>query len=413
MLLLVHAALAADLSLADALATLRADNPDLAQARARVAQARAAVGQVRGGLLPTLVASGGYTRNDDEAVLDFADLLDQIPLDIETPDPVTIQPLDSWSGSATLTVPLVVPSAWGQLGAATAGVDAARAATTNAELTLQTAVVRAAAAQALDEGIVAAARQALQAAEAHATAADRAVAAGTAPPLSATQAATEVLRRQSELAQAEADLAQAERAMGTLLGRAEPVHVALPPVDAPDGDAAPELLAAEAQARAATARHTAAALAYAPVLAASATGTASTAEFITGENTAWRVGVNLSWTLFDGGAREARLADAAAAATMADASVTATRLRVAQAREDAAAALTVARTRLDLARRQATLAADASAIAQRGFAAGTVPSLDVIDAAQRAFDADVGVARAEAAVILASAELRRARGVPW
>ena len=36
MLLLVHAALAADLTLADALAALRVDNPDLAQARARV-----------------------------------------------------------------------------------------------------------------------------------------------------------------------------------------------------------------------------------------------------------------------------------------------------------------------------------------------------------------------------------------
>jgi outer membrane protein TolC len=413
MLLLLAAAQAADpLPFDEALAQLRANSPDLAQAEARVRAARAQVGSVRALLLPTVTVSGAYTRNDQEFILDFADSFpDDLPIEIDFPDPVTLQPLDAWTGAATVTVPLVVPAAWGQLGAASAAVDAVDAGRDGAEAALTLALAQIAVARQVAAGTVAASERALETAQAHHDAIARAVEAGTQPPLARLSAEAEVLRRQQQFAQARADLRAAERAAGALLGGDTPVSVAPPAPDVPDTrrDTA-EIQAADAQLTAATRRRTAATLGYAPALAASFTAQASTQPFVTGDDTAWRAQLGLTWTLLDGGARESRLAEAAANVALARASAESARIKVSKDEADAREALEVARTRADLAARQRDVAREAEAVSRRGLAAGTVSPLDARDAAERAFAADIGAEQAQAAVSLAAAALRRARG---
>ncbi|HET6923438.1 MAG TPA: TolC family protein, partial [Anaeromyxobacteraceae bacterium] len=59
----------AALALEEALRELDAQNLTLAQAQARAEEARAVVRQSAAALLPTLSATGSYTRNSQEVVL--------------------------------------------------------------------------------------------------------------------------------------------------------------------------------------------------------------------------------------------------------------------------------------------------------------------------------------------------------
>jgi outer membrane protein TolC len=77
---------------------------------------------------------------------------------------------------------------------------------------------------------------------------------------------------------------------------------------------------------------------------------------------------------------------------------------------DAERDLAVARERLRLAETQGQLATDAAASAKRSFDAGVASSLDVIDANDRLYQADVGRADARARLAQARVALDRALG---
>ena len=111
---------------------------------------------------------------------------------------------------------------------------------------------------------------------------------------------------------------------------------------------------------------------HAPVVSASATGLAATVPYPTGKETAWRVGLEASWTLFDGGLRYGRLAQARADLAAAEAFETAETLRVSREARDAERDWDLARQQLALAEEQSRLGAEAASVAQRGLAAGTV-----------------------------------------
>jgi outer membrane protein TolC len=72
--------------------------------------------------------------------------------------------------------------------------------------------------------------------------------------------------------------------------------------------------------------------------------------------------------------------------------------------------LDVARERLRLAEAQRRLAADAAASARRSFDAGVASSLDVIDANDRLYQADVGLAESRARLAQSGLALERALG---
>lgn len=407
------------LSLDEALDRLHDANPDLATAAHRVDEARAVATLARAPMLPALQAVGSYQRNDREVSVSFADSLTDLglPIQIDTsklPPPLVIQPQEFLAVNGQLRVPLVVPSSIGDALAAARAVDAAESGEDAVRLALDTALVQSAAqAQALDE-VVAAATRAQEVAMAHRDAQHRAFDAGTTNRLSVLQADADVVRRESELAAAVGSADAAHRALGLLLGQAGAVTVALPELTevAPSGDH-PELVAARLRVQAAEKQLLATRLRYAPSLSGWALAGASTAPYPTGRKDVWKAGVDLTWTLADGGAREGRMAQASAQLHIAEEALTSVTLRLDTAREDATQAVAVAREQLRLATTQAALAGEAAEVALRGVGSGVATALEARDAEERAWLADVGVARARAQVTAALASLRRAAGVQW
>jgi len=411
-------------SLDDALRELDAQNLTLVQARSRAEQARAVVREARAPVLPTLTATGSYARNSDQARVAIADLVRALNPAAPTqglPPPLVIQPLEAWTGAAALRVPILAPSAWFDLSAAGQAAEASAASEDTARLQIRSAFVQAAWLAAMGEEVVAASERAVETARDQERTSRRAVSAGTAAPLSILQAQTETTRRQGDLVRARSDQDRAELALGVFLGRADPVRVVLPASAVPaslDADALaaealarrPELRAQEAQVLAADRQLASARWRYAPQLSATGSAFASDVPYPTGKKEGWRVTVDLTWPLYDGGFRYGKADEAAAALSGAEAARQQQRLEVAQQVKDAARDVAVARERLALAERQRAFAAEAAASARRGFEAGVAGSIDVLDANDRLYQAEVGLASTRAQLGVALAALERAVG---
>jgi outer membrane protein TolC len=412
------------LGLDQALGELDAKNFGLAEARSRVAQARALVGQASSPLLPQVVAAGGYARNSDEAKVAIGNLFQAIG---QAPPPgfpgtLYIQPLAAWTVSGSVKVPLLVPNAWADRTAAQQGAEVAVASATAMRLQLRAVLVQAAWAASAAEEIVAASERAVQTAEEHRQTSARMVEAGESASLSVLKADTELVKRQSDLVRARAELQRARLALGVLLGRSEQVRVLLAKPQSADASAASEGLVAEALGRraelqadaakiqVAEAQRLSARLRFLPQLSGTATVFASDMPYPTGKKEGWRLTLDATWPLFDGGYRSSKRAEAEAEAEGARASLQAQRLAVAQEVADAAREVGVAAERLRLAERQCAFAAEAAASAKRIFEAGVAGSLEVLDANDRLYQADVALADARGRLGIARAGLAKALG---
>jgi outer membrane protein TolC len=423
----------AELSLADALTELDRQSPALAQARARADEASGLVREALAGLLPTVSATGTYLRNSDDARINLGALLSLLPLPEGTPlpPPVVIQPLESFTGTLAARLPLLVPTAWFDLAAARDAEQSAAAQAQAARLALRAGLATTAHLGAAAEEAVSASERAVENAGALAASAERKVKAGTAAPLDALRARTEQVKRESDLVRARADLARLRQAAGALLGRTAPVRVLVPPVgDPPSGAPAeagaeagagdplvaealsrrPELAAAAAQVSAADHQVRSAWARLAPQLSASGAAFAADVPYPTGERRGWRATVDLTWALYDGGFRYGRRRETEARAAGARAAEAAQRVQVAQEAQDAARDLGVAAERLRLAGEPGGLADEAAGTARRGYEGGVASSLDVVDANDRLYAADVGLAEARARLAAARVALDRATG---
>jgi len=393
----------------EALREVERQSPTAAQARGRAEEASALVRQVRAALLPTLSATAGYTRNSDAV---------EAPV---PPSPFVIQPLEFFSVGGSLRVPIAAPQGWADLSQARHAAAAADAGADATRLQLRLAVVQAAWLAAEGAEATQAAERALAVAADQARSARRAVDAGIQPPLAALQAEAQALQRESDLVRTRAAAEKAELALGVLLGRAERVRV--PPPAAPAGPPPdPAELGAEAlrlrpetraQAEQVAAAHsgvTSAWLRLLPQLSASAAAFAQDVPLPTREKQGWRATVDLTWSLYDGGFRYGKRQQAQAQLSQAQAGAEALRLAVLQEVEDAVRDLQVSSERLRLAEKQRAVAADAAAVARRGFQAGTTGNVDVLDANDRLFQAELAGADARARAGVARAALDRAVG---
>lgn len=409
---------APELSLDAALAELDRQNLGIAQARSRAEEAGAVVGQVAAQLVPSLSAQGSYARNSADARLSIPPLPPIFPEGRS----VVIQPLEQLSASAAVRVPIVIPSAWFETRAARGGARAADASAEAVRLQVRAGFAQAAHGARAAEEVVLASERAVEIAAEHARSADRRVKAGVAPPLDVLRARTEQVRRESDLARARADLDRARLALGILLGREAPVRIVVPdlaaapaaPEPAPSAAEAverrPEMRSQRSQVEAAEDQVRASWARLLPQLSATGSAFASDVAYPTGEKEGWRATVDLTWPIFDGGLREARRRQTRAQLATARAGAEAQRLAVVQEVADGARDLAVARERLRLAETQRGLASDAAESAQRSFEAGVASNLDVVDANDRLYQADVGLAEARARVAQAAIGLERALG---
>ena len=411
------------LTLDQALAELDSQSPTLVQARGRVADARALATQAAVPLLPTLVAAGGYTRNSADAIVDLSKLpLAGLPAGALSSGPLVIQPLGVWTVSGSLRVPLIVPNAWADWAAAQRAADSLAATAESARLQLRASLAQAAWAAAAAEEIVAASERAVTVAEEHQRSAARSVTAGTEAPLSVLKAETEVVKRQSDLAQARANRERSHLALGVLLGKTEPLRVLLPPIAGGETphpvdslvaealQARPELVAQEAQIRAARAQVTSARLRWLPQISGSGAVFAADVPYPTGKKEGWRLTLDALWPLYDGGLAGGKRDQAQADLLTARAAAEAQRLNVIQEVQDTRRDVSVAGERLRLAEQQRDLATAAAASAKRTFEAGVASSLDVLDANDKLYQADVGMADAHGRLGIARVALDRALG---
>jgi outer membrane protein TolC len=114
--------------------------------------------------------------------------------------------------------------------------------------------------------------------------------------------------------------------------------------------------------------------------------------------------------LYDGGLRYGTRREADAAIQLAHTEAAQQRLHIQQEIADAEREIRVADERLRLAQARAQLARDAAASAQRSFTVGITSSLDVLDANDKLFQAEVALAAERARKAQARIELERARG---
>ena len=425
-------ALAADpvhVSVDVALATLEAQNPTLARAEAQADAARGSSVVALSALLPTLTAGGSYTRNNAEASLDLTELFDTLGDLAElsggarpTPPPATVlQPLESVTGFATVRVPLLVPSAWASITASRRSVDAADASLQATQSSLRAAGLQAFWSAGAAEAFVESQAASVDRARELVRIAEVSVEAGATPRLSLLEAQTDLARREGDLLQAQANLAKGRLAVGVLLGGIEPVIVDLPPAANPatvDADSAvAEAWAARGEVRAAilaveVARRQllATRLGAVPTLSGSFNVSVSSEPYVTGENTAWRGTVDLSWPLVQGGLRAGMDEKGQAALADAEAALEATRLQVAQQVRNAVTDAGVAVARFEVAGRQRALAEEAGRVAQRSYTEGVADSRAVLDALDRLDLARAAEIDARARLGVADAALRVATG---
>ena len=154
------------LTLDQALSELDSRNLTLAQAKARAGEARGVSRQALAGLLPTLGVGGSYVRNNEGFSLDLQKPFGQLATVLSTalhtpfsfsdlPGKATIQPLEAFTGQATLRLPLFAANGYQDYLAASEAALAAEQSAEGARLQLGKKKIKTSAVSALGNGATA------------------------------------------------------------------------------------------------------------------------------------------------------------------------------------------------------------------------------------------------------------------
>jgi outer membrane protein TolC len=394
--------------LEDFLAAADTHSTDLREVRELARSLDGAAAEARGRLLPSASASGTYTRNEREVVVNLG------------PDRMAVlSPFDQLDARFTLTMPLLDVAAWEGLFAAEALADAADARTELAEDTVRLTIVQTWHGLVGARAVLDAANAAVLAAEHARSAAAARVEVGVAPAAELARAEAELARAQQARAEAQLAARLAAQTLTVITGltpddrRVELADdlAAEPAVDTflAGIDALPAVAAASHDVRAAERARDGAWAALLPTIGGSLTERLTNAAGF-GPNSVWALSVSATWTLdlvrpFAIETREGSLAAARTRAEearlVAEAAIIEAWERVASLRERAAAA-------------EAALAASARAEldARARFEAGAGTQIEAILSERDRFSAEVGRIQALAELRVARAALRTRAGLP-
>lgn len=271
---------------------------DLREAELNREIARSQVDEARARWLPSFTASGGYTRNEVDVVV-------TIPTGATTSTQATITPLDQADLTLQLNVPVIDVGAWLNFAAAEASAEAgerrAEASLAETDLAIATAYHQLIATRALLEAAV----RGRGAAEASLERARARVSASLASDLEVARAEAEVARVDQQIADAQLQATLAERNLEVLTGLAVGDERApaleddlVPPPETSTGDveALAEVRAADADVRAARLSRDASWAALAPTVSAFARERITNAAGF-GPSALWALGVQATFTL--------------------------------------------------------------------------------------------------------------------
>lgn len=432
---LAHGAEPVDLR--EALVAVERANPTLAAAEASLQIARVAPRRAWAAYLPSVVASGTYTRNSAVAELAFPDFAAGFEL-VETPSGPTLVPRrietlevqkeNQLGFQLQAQQAVLAPSAIPAIGAARAGVRAAEWGTEDVrrQLLFATAEVFYAAV-ALEEAVQVTEEHVRLFAQ-HLRAAEVAYQAGTAPELAVMRARTDLQGAERDLVRAQRDQQTMLGQLAQLMGREEADIVVVPPAELQsllEGQGvgeepevvveralrlAPSQRSLQARVEAAEKQHTAALASFLPNVGVGFTYTASNATGFSGQKDYWTASATVSLPIFDRGLRAADVAEAKARIREARAALQEDELRLRQDLREAELALTAAATSLETAREQAALARRSWEALETAFGAGAASSIEVADAASNLRSAELAVISEAVAYVSARIRLLRAAG---
>jgi outer membrane protein TolC len=413
------------LTLEDALIRARKENLDLKAAQARLRQADVASRRAWAGYLPSLTVSGAIIRNNQEVSFSPADLArppDAPPP--ETPSPsIVIQPLVVRQFQAEARQALIAPQLW-------AGIQAAYKAERVAELNVEQArreilfgVAQAYYGASAQQQAVVVQERLVELNAARAKDTRIRFEAGTVTRVALLRAEQDLSRAEQDLIRAKNAAASAKLVLATLLNFDEPAfELASPPEPQVDPKTDTEALvqrSLEARADVAASRETVQLsriqkrgvwLSYLPNLGLTATYRIVNAAALGAPPEAWAVTFGASWTLWDGGLREANLSEASARIAESEATARKTELT---AREE------VKRAQLDLesalanrlkAEQTVELAREAQRLTDVSFKAGVATYLEVADATTALTGAEIGLVSERLQASVATLRLLRAVG---
>jgi outer membrane protein TolC len=390
-------------------AAARGYNPDAREARANVTQQDAQADVALGRILPGLSARGTYTRTQYPSVLTL----------FEFPQPITIIPINQWSGSGTLTVTLVDLASFRRVGAARA-TAASSAQTLNATgLSVESQVVQDYFQLVANIALVAASNTALNVSRQGLLIAEAQFKAGTAAILDVDRARADVEQQVQQVAAAELQVALAARALRSASGIAPDLSDTVELADDlhPEPELSvfersvgglPSVAAAALNTRAAEEQSQAARFALLPSVTGTFTEYGSNTPSFVGHNWYYQAAINLTWTLDLTNLGNIRGQDGV---------LDAVRARELRARLNAADAIhrqwntvvsDIARSRSARVGRAA--AVHASVLARERYLAGTITQLDLLQAQRDAFTSEVNRIQADADLMNARVQLRLSTG---
>jgi outer membrane protein len=382
-------------------------------ARAALDEAGGRADQARGRLLPSLSARASYTRNQEEVVAEFPGGPGG---EIQR---ATIVAEDQLEATIRLDVPLLDVAAWSRFLGAEQRTEAARARLARAAQSVSSQVVSAYYQLVAARALVEATERSIATAEDNLRAVEARFAAGIASEVDRQRARADVARAQQTRAEAELDVALSTRRLERLTGM-RPSEARVTLEDALQAEAplerwlgaaeeTPAVQAADREVRAAELERDAAWQTLLPVVSAFASERFTNAAGF-GPNALWALGVELRWQL-----------DFALPASFVSSERTLARARVEaeQARDEAQTGIYEEwhRVRTLLERARAARAAEEASIAaaraaRARYDAGTGTQLEVSQTERDRLSAEVSRVQADADLRVARLTLRLESGLP-
>jgi outer membrane protein TolC len=393
------------------LAHAKAWNPQNRAAHATTAQRDAELDVTTGNLLPNFSAGATYTRNQYEVTT--ATLLPTASLPVGVP--LVIQPQNQFDGNVLLTVPLINIANWDRRAAARAVLDGAHADEANAQLIVEKNVLHDYYTLVGDEAVLLSARRNVEVTQHNVGLARDRKESGTGSELDVQRALADQAKAEQSVTAAELAVTNTRRDLYSLSGLvAEPV-TSFPEDDLHEeqslaswtgqADGVPSVLSAAATHAEAELGAQAAKTGWLPTVSASAQEKFTNATvFVGGHSAIYLLQIAASWKLDTTIFAQIRAQNAAAAAARANED------RARQAAEDAVyqdwqqirADIQSARS----SRAQVTAAELAASLAEDRYENGVATQLDVLQARQDAFAADVARIQADADLAYARVALR-------
>jgi len=397
-----------ELTMEQALAMARKANRSLLVERTRLAQAQTNLDLAWTALFPTVVAQGKYTRNDAE-----------FKFQIDPSHSVTVQPKNQLDGSVSFTLPLLVPSAYAAVQAATSSTQAAEAQFAAAQTTILFGVAQAFYAAAITEEVVAARQSNIGVARATLQNAEIRHLNGSVTKVDVDRAELAVVRAEQGAREARFAQEQAYRALGTLIQSQGDIKVrvgteAAHPETSTELESAlrlrPEFRALELGVRAAAAQARAHAWRWAPSLSAFGNLRAFNYDNFARLQHAWAIGAQLEWVLYDGGVRDVQRRLAKSQAEEAAAQWAVLRDAIGDDLANGRGLLETKRHAQAAAERSVALAKETLELVRTQYAAGNAAQLDLLQAQDGLVAAEEALAQAHFEVAIADLTLRRAAG---